>query len=222
MTITPRKRRVVIGFAIVAIALTGLWVKVACEASSSLEQAKEIEKRGDVELAIVAYRRTVRWYSPFSTSVKTAVDRLWELGEAFESQKKTKKSLLAFRALRSALLGIRSIYQPYKDYLPRTNKKIATLMAQQEAFGAGRKNTEESLAAREAYHSDLLEHDHAPSVFWSVLAVLAFILWCVSLFGLASRGFDDETGTVIKKPALQWTIGAVFTMTVWMVSLGLA
>ena len=115
------------------------------------------------------------------------------------------------------MYGVRSVYQPYAGELPELQRRIAALMAAQE----GALSSPER-AAREAHHLALLERDHAPRVGWSLLAVLAFLGWAASLFGLAQRGFDDETGALLPRLAARFAGLAAGLLGAWVLGLWMA
>jgi len=204
----------------VAVGLGGVWLKVRIEAGASLSQAQALEEAGDISFAVVCYRRTIRWYTPGSAPVQTAVTRLQELGRLLEESGDQSEALLAYRALRTGILGVQSVFQPYEDDLKAANQRIAQLMALEEMSGTSQANT--TRAAREAHHTSLLEKNHAPAVGWSLVAVFGFLLWCGCLMGLVRNGFDDVTGHLIGSKAAPWGVGVVISACSWMTSLALA
>jgi len=125
----------VTGCIVVAI-LAAIWIKVRVEAGHSLEQAQQLESQGELELSIVCYRRTVRWYSPLSSPVKQSIEGLWAIGQEYEQKGDSRIALLAYRSIRSSLIGIRSVYQPYEAFISKSSERIAALMAQAEGTEA--------------------------------------------------------------------------------------
>jgi hypothetical protein len=212
------KRRWWVTVCIVLGIVAAVWIKVRLEAGQSLAQAKQLESQSEIELAIVCYRRTVRWYSPFSGPVSESLERLWSMGQRLEEKGHTELALLAYRSIRSALMGIRHVNQPHASYIPKSSVRIAALMAQVEGAKAGSKKHEE----RAEYHRRLLLGDHAPDVAWSLLAVLGFLAWCFCLYGLAMNAFDDETGAIIVSAAIRRGALVVSTLVLWLVALGQA
>ncbi len=213
---TARGRRWLVWALTATSVVAAIWLKVRVEAGQSLDHARSLEKQGETELAISVYRQTIRWYSPGSGPVSEAVDRLWLWGQSYEEAGDSTHALMAYRALRSGLQAIRSLWDPYSEKLPALNDRIAALMAQQDDRGAG------SLAERTAHHRALLDVDHAPNRWWSLLAILMFALWIIALFGLALRGFDEETGALLRTPALRWLAFAIFGLLGWTLGLALA
>jgi uncharacterized membrane protein YgcG len=200
---------------IVAGVIGAVWIKVRVEAGLSLAQAQALEAQQELELAIVCYRRTVRWYSPASGPVKTALARLWSLGQSQEKEGHIGLALLAYRSIRSALYGIRSVYQPHADKIPAASQRIAALMAGQEGAQTGTDRHQE----RVAHQLALLGVDHSPDVGWSLLAVLAFLAWCWSLYSLAIHAFDDKSGALIADAAVRRGAVVAVTLMTWMLAL---
>ena len=195
--------------------IAAIWIKVRVEAGRSLAQAEKLEARGEIELSMVCYRRTVRWYSPFSGPVDHSINRLWELAEKYDKQGHRGFALLGYRSIRSALLGIRSVYQPYEDFILKSSERIAVLMAAVE-------NSDETAASSPKAierHLNLLRQDHAPSVFWSLLATFGFLAWCLSLYRFAYRAFDDLTGVYLARQAMPALALVIGTTTLWLVAL---
>lgn len=210
------------GLLAAATVIAAIWIKVRVEAGWCLARAQELEARDppQLDLAITVYRQTIRWYSPGSGPVDRAVVRLSELGETLEAAGQPQLALRCWRALRSALYGVRSLYQPYPDRIDTANGHIARLMAREELGGGPSTPDPASLAAEqkrlEAHHRELLERDHAPQPGLSLLAVSAFLLWCWGLFMLAIRGFDDVTGALLRRPAARWATLVCAAAVVWM------
>ena len=212
------RRRSVLWLLVVFVVFLAIWVKVRLEAGAALRRAVVLESEDRIELAIAVYRQTVRWYTPGSGPVAEAVDRLWSIGERMEADGDVDRALMAYRALRSGLYATRSLYQPYAERLGPASDRIAALMAAQEAAA----DRSVSRSEREAHHRALLDVDHAPNAWWSLLAVLAFAAWAWSLFFLATRAFDEETGRLSRPTAYLGAGAFVVTFAVWALALTVA
>ncbi|MFT5429651.1 MAG: hypothetical protein ACI9OJ_000323 [Myxococcota bacterium] len=213
----PLTRPVVI--AIVTLGIIGaIWLKVRLEAGAALERAQTFETKGDFDLAIAVYRQAIRWYSPGSGPVETSVDRLLALANQLETEGNPGLALVGYRALRTAIYGIRSIVSPYSEMLPGIESRIADLMAVQE----GSPKLSDDWAARKTRHEALLAKDIAPHLGWSLMAVIAFLGWVGALFGLAFRGFDDESGALLPAQAAPWAAGILVTLGCWLTGLAFA
>jgi hypothetical protein len=170
----------------------------------------------DVREAIADWRRAARWYVPGAPHVSGAYDRLEMLATQAEQANDLDTALEAWRAIRSSSLATRSFYTPYADRLARANEKIAALMAQQEVRAAppGTKDASE----RQAWHLALLQKDEAPSVAWSILALLGFATWIGGGFLFAWRGLTADDKLDARKAGLAGILVAVGLL-VWMISL---
>ena len=188
------------------VAFGALWVKVRIEAGRSLAEAQAIEAEGDAVLSIAIYKDAVSWYSPGSGPVGEAVARLMAYSR---DDAAPEQALAAARALRGAIFAIRSTWSPYSELLPELNDRIARLMTRGMA------------PEHEVRHRALLERDHAPALGWSLLVVIAFVMWVGCLFGLATRGFDDD-GAFSLTRSRYWIVGFALTAMLWMVGLALA
>jgi hypothetical protein len=205
--------------AIVTLGIIGaIWLKVRLEAGAALERAQAFESTGDFDLAIVVYRQAIRWYSPGSGPVDTSVERLLALANQLENDESPELALVAYRALRTAIYGIRSVVSPYSDRLPSIESRIADLMAVQE----GAPKLSDDWETRKAQHEALLAKDIAPHLGWSLVAVFAFLGWIGTLFGLAFRGFDDDSGALLPANAAPWVAGVLLTLGVWLTGLAFA
>ncbi|MBT9559041.1 MAG: hypothetical protein IV100_23620 [Myxococcales bacterium] len=202
----PAGRRWPLYLVVALVALGALWLKVRLEAGQSLAEAQAIEAEGDALLAIAVYKDAVSWYSPGSGPVDDAVARLLAFSR---DDVAPERALAAARALRGAIFAIRSTWSPYSEHLPELNDRIARLMTRGMA------------PEHEARHRALLERDHAPALGWSLLAVFAFVAWVGCLFGLATRGFDEDGAFSVTR-SRYWLLGFALTAMLWMVGLALA
>ena len=62
-----------------------LVVKVTSNARQEFAVGEEAYIRGAYNVAITHYARAIKWYTPFSTTVRHAVEHLWQLGTEAES-----------------------------------------------------------------------------------------------------------------------------------------
>jgi hypothetical protein len=66
---------------------------------------------------------------PFSPWVRLAVERLWDIGTQAEAGNDVSLALQAYQGLRSSLYAVQSFYLPYRHWIPKSDAKIAALMA---------------------------------------------------------------------------------------------
>lgn len=182
------------------------------------EAAKDPSKRRvALERAIVCYRRAGRWYAPGNGYVTRALDRLEAIGRLSEGRGETHLALEAYRAVRRAILGARSVYTPHRDRLARANTHLARLSAAVQGRGKGARE----VAALEAWHRTRLARDTAPSVLWSVLALLGFLAWVGGAVGFIYRAITPED-RLLGRQAIRWGLVIAAGLAVWLVGLSLA
>jgi hypothetical protein len=212
------KRRWVQLAVAVAICLGALLTRVFWDGRAALAEGDAAHRRaaglsGDAarqeeEEAIRRWRRAARWYAPGAPHVAAAYDRLRALASSSEDP---ELALVAWRAIRSSSLATRSFYTPFEDRLGEANRHIATLMAASDTATGSREE-------KRAFHLALLERDEAPSVFWSIFAVLGFFTWVGGGFWFAFRGVTAED-RLDRRQAATAGVLVVLGMAVWMVSL---
>src|SRR5262249_1860008 len=88
---------VAVGFG--AVVTRGFWDGRAALAAGDAALA-----RGDVDEALVGWRRAARWYAPFAGHVDDAYDRMANLAREAEGHGDRARALAAWRAIRSSVL----------------------------------------------------------------------------------------------------------------------
>ncbi len=172
--------------------------------------AHELEQR-----AITRWRRAARWYAPGAPHVAHAYARLEALARVAEAAGDRDLALDAWRAIRSSALATRSFYTPYEKELHAANQRIASLMAALEDPALDPAHDQ---AGRAAWHLGLLERDEAPSVGFSILAILGFFTWVGGGFWFAWRGVGADDKLDRRQAVVAGVLVAVGLL-VWMVSL---
>jgi hypothetical protein len=198
------RRRWAIGGGLAAFVLAVLLMRVFWDGHAALARGDAAMAKQDAETAITEWRRAARWYAPGAPHVRAAYDRL----EALAASADPPTALEAWRAIRSSILSTRSFYTPFPSLLERSNQKIAELM------GGGDEE-------RRAFHLKLLEKDEAPSVLWSIVAILGFATWIGGGFWFAFRGVGEDDKLVRREAARAGALVAV-GLIVWMLGLYLA
>ena len=166
-----------IAVAVLCISLavgTMLWFKVSARARQELAHGASALQRGQYHQAITSYARAIKWYTPLNTSTRRAIERLWALGNDAEQQGNVSLALEAYRALRSGLYAVQSVYIPYQHWIPKSEAKIATLMAT-----AAHAETPDAadLMSDTARFTQMLQRNTAPHVGWSMLVAIGFLGW---------------------------------------------
>ncbi|MBX3248494.1 MAG: hypothetical protein KF901_15060 [Myxococcales bacterium] len=214
----PLARRAARVAGVVGILLAVVLVRVLVGAHGELRQGDALRAAGDVDAALVHYRRAAKWYAPGNPWSAAALDALRELAREAEDARRLQRALAAWRAVRGAILSTRSTYTPHADRLAEADERIAALMAAEPPPPIDAHKSEEE---RRAEHLALLRDVPRPHPGWALLALLGFAAWVGAAFLFAARAIDAEDRFV---PTAARRFGALFAVGVaaFVVGLGLA
>src|SRR6266545_833841 len=81
--------------------------------------------------AIAAYEAAIHMYTPGSSTVYRAAERLWSIGEDLERAGDPDRALVAYRSLRSSFYATWGLTRPGKEWISRCDEKIASLVQSQ-------------------------------------------------------------------------------------------
>ena len=165
---------------------------------------------GDDELAHLG--RAARLYAPGNPYSRRAVDKLAAIGRADPA-----RALAAWRELRSAILATRSFYTPHRALLDEANAHIAELMADAEVATG----TQHARDQARAWHAARLEQDEAPSVAWTLVALVGLVGWIACALGLLLRGVGDDD-RLRPRVALAWAAGVAVGLALFFLGLARA
>jgi len=209
-------RRKVIAVAVVATICLGVVVTRAMwEGRSALSRGDQAQSAGQPAEAIRWWRRAARWYLPGAPHVGQAYDRLEQVARAAEERGDARTALAAWRGVRGSILATRSFYTPHSHRLDPANQRIAALMASIEGPTADPEHAEPE---RATWHYDQLRRDDAPSVFWSIVALLGFGVWIGGGGLFALRAVTKEDQLVAKTAAISGILVAA-GLVIWMLGL---
>jgi hypothetical protein len=195
-----------------------LFIKVSHSAKREFALGEEAYRGGGYKEAITHYERAIKWYTPFSRSVRLAVERLWEIGSAAEDRTDLNLALEAYRSLRSSLYAIRSFYLPFKDWIPRSEAKIASLMARtSHAEGQGA----EELQRDTTRFTRILQRQKTPHMGGTVLVVVGFLGWIGATMGFIWR-MCARNGMKVCRQGLLWGSCITVFFAMWVVGMLLA
>lgn len=169
-------------------------------------------KKNDFQNAALHFQRSVKWYIPFFSKSSPSIDYLFKIAEKMEKDEKDNESLIIYRRIRSAIIGIRWLFTPFKDELEGVNKKISFLMAKTDGKGVEGFNDR-----KEKYLKDL-KKDFAPQSFLSFLAVSNFILWIISSILTIKYSFRED-GKIIGKNLFKWGSISFLFLIAWLIAI---
>ena len=125
-------------FAVVAVtavlALVIVWVNTYQRMREQYALAEKHDAAGEYLQAVTAYETAIHAYVPWSSRLERSIQRLWEIGQMYEQRGETDMALIAYRSLRSSLLAVRSVYQPYPEWIRRCNERIPFLLSLQDGM----------------------------------------------------------------------------------------
>jgi len=194
-----------------------LIVKVTYNAKQELAVGEEAYTRGAYDVAITHYERAIKWYTPFSTTVRMAVERLWQLGAEAETRGDWRLALEAYQSLRASLYAVQSFYIPYESWIPKAEERIALLMAKTQA---GNEPNADKLAQDTARFAMQLQRHVGPHLGWSILVVIGFLGWVSATIGLIWYVMD-EAGNFARRQGVLWGSLMALFFALWLISMRL-
>ena len=192
-----------------------LYAKVAYNANRDFARGEESYRHGEYKVAITYYERTIKWYTPFSTVVQPAVERLWQLGAEAEARGEVSLALEAYQTLRSSLYAVQSFYIPYQSWIPKSEARIAPLLAKTKA---GTEQQEDKLAQDTARFAMQLQRHVGPYLGWSVLVEIGFLGWVGATVGLIWYVVDEQ-GHFARRQGLLWGSLLAIFFALWLISM---
>jgi hypothetical protein len=213
------RRKIVIGGAIVLAFLALVATRVVVSSRKEYLKANKYLRLGHLDEAVVRYRRSARWYAPGNPYVSRSLRQLWRIGKLAEKKGKRRLALDAYRSIRAAVLGTRSFYTPHEEWLAKVNPTIARLMAAEQTEAGGSKP--EGVEDLQKWHLEQLQETTAPSVGWSVLAVVGLIVWIAGGFAFAYKAISPDDQLLVR-PAVICTIAILGGLAAWMIGLSFA
>ncbi|MBN1550755.1 hypothetical protein JW979_04780 [bacterium] len=130
-------------FVTVLLTIGMIWWQTYQRSVEYYEKGERYFQNGQYVEAINSYEISAHAYAPGNTYVRRSLEKLWQIGQMYELEKKDVfHALVAYRSLRSSVYSIRSFYMPYKEWIPRCDQKIKELVEIQQHE---RKGSEEPL-----------------------------------------------------------------------------
>ena len=197
--------------AVAGVLLAVLAIRVVSSSHTELRRGERLERSGDLDGAIIAYRRAARQYSPGNPYCTQALDRLAHVAESAHEAGETERALVAWRSVRGAILASRSLYVPHGGRLRRAEAAIVELTT---ALAPPADQVEARAHARAVFAAP-----DRPRVGWTLVLLLGWIAWTLGAFVFAQRALDEED-RLMSGPARLW--GTVVVVGFGLFVLGMA
>ena len=194
-----------------------LYAKVSYNASQDFALGEDAYTHGEYKRAITHYERTIKWYTPLSSAVQRSVERLWQLGTEAEARGEISLALEAYQTLRSSLYTVQSFYIPYQSWIPKSEARIAPLLAKTKA---GEEHNEDQLVQGTARFALQLQRHVGPHLGWSILLEVGFLGWVGATIGLIWY-VVDEAGNFARRQGLLWGSLIAIFFALWLIGMRL-
>ena len=194
-----------------------LYAKVSYNASLDFALGEDAYIHGEYKRAITHYERTIKWYTPLSSAVQRSVERLWQLGTEAEARSEISLALEAYQTLRSSLYTVQSFYIPYQSWIPKSEARIAPLLAKTKA---GEEHNEDQLVQGTARFALQLQRHVGPHLGWSILLEVGFLGWVGATVGLIWY-VVDEAGNFARRQGLLWGSLIAIFFALWLIGMRL-
>lgn len=113
----------------VVLVIVMIWINVYSRSVRYAREGDILFNEGKLIEAIASYETAVHAYTPWNPNVRHSLKKLWEIGETLEAKHEDPAyALLAYRSLRSSIYAVRSFYTPNKEWVHRSDDKIASLV----------------------------------------------------------------------------------------------
>ena len=212
---SPLTRQISLALGAVLIACVFFAVAVACRSQQEFARAEAAHQSGAYAEAITHYERAIKWYIPYSGSVRRSVARLWDIGVAAEARADTALALTAYRALRASLFAIQSLYVPYPEWIPKCEARIAALMPDTMQAHYKARAPQEQHRVR---FLQMFERNPAPQPGWTLLLELGFLAWVGATIGLIWN-VEIREGRWLWRYGWCWSSGIVLGFAAWVIGM---
>src|SRR5438132_11765136 len=222
VTIQPRQshavwRSVLRAVSLMIIFVALLYAKTAYNSRQDFALGEDAYTHGEYKQAITYYERTIKWYTPLSTVVQRAVERLWQLGTEAEARGELSLALEAYQTLRSSLYAVQSFYIPYQSWIPKSEARIAPLLAKTKA---GEEPNADKLAQDTARFAMQLQRHVGPHLGWSILLEIGFLGWVGATVALIWYVVYEQ-GNFAPRQGVAWGSVLAVCFALWLIGMRL-
>ena len=118
---------------IALISLVLIWGTTLYRQHAQFDKGEQGLAAGDFLAAVSGYESAIHMYTPASSLVERAAQRLWDLGELAAQRGDQQRALVAYRSLRSSFYAVAGINTPGVEWIQKCDARIAQILKQQQA-----------------------------------------------------------------------------------------
>lgn len=166
------------GLALLGVLFAVLAVRAVTSSRAQLQRGDVLRDAGNLDGAIIAYRRSARWYAPGNPYVPQALDRLEAIATEAEAAGEGERAIVAWRSMRGAILATRSVYMPHAERLARAEAGL------EQALATPERETRRRPAG--------VTGEPRPRLVWTLVLLAGWIAWTGGAFLFAQRALDEE------------------------------
>jgi hypothetical protein len=171
--------------------LATLTVRMLYGAQQQLQLAQAAASPQEEQTRWRHLRRAMAYYLPGNPWVRRAHDQLLAEARQALATGQPARAAAILHELRSAVLALRGLSQPFGDTLPEINAALATLQSQDPAAAPALRGA----AGAHQLHQRL-SHPQGVQQPWAALGVLGFLLWVFAAALLLARGLRPDASIV--------------------------
>lgn len=167
-------RKLIREVAIVAVCMIGiLLLRLSFDQWQSYSEGTGELEKGNYSNAIMYFDRVLNAHIPFSPLESKAEKNLLSLGSKFENENEYELAQLCYETLRTSRYLTRHFWVPDASLIPYLNSRIAAIKARELVRDRMVKDYKEGYDQQ----MGIMSKDYSPSVFWSLIAVVAFWIY---------------------------------------------
>jgi hypothetical protein len=117
---------------IALISLVLIWGTTLYRQHVQFDKGEQGMAAGNFLAAVSGYESAIHMYTPGSSLVDRAAQKLWELGELAAQRGDLPRALIAFRSLRSSYYAVVWLYSPGEEWIRKCDARIAQILALQQ------------------------------------------------------------------------------------------
>ena len=113
---------------IALISVVLIWGNTLYRQHVQFDKGEQGRAAGDFVSAVAGYESAIHMYTPLSSLVDRAAQRLWDLGEEAVRRGDQQRALIAFRSLGSSFCAAAGIWSPGQQWIQKCDIRIAQLL----------------------------------------------------------------------------------------------